>query len=153
VDLPADAELIQRIYARSWSVTAHAQYTVDEITQRLAVRDVTWWCTTLPSAGLTLVAGPVDGGWGFCTVRLGTEAHLDWLYLEPEAHGSSLADALVVAAAQAARAHGARLLHARVLQGNERSRRFAERHGAQLGQPVVDPDTNKRFWPVTVDLG
>ena len=129
------ATLCAGIYHRSWPTTAANDYRPDEIRGRLTERTLEYWADHIEASRLALL-GSNSHGQGFCLVTPGESfLELSYLFVEPEAFGTGLAGVLCEQAELTAMS----ALHAWVLEGNERSRRFFVSRGwkecADAGQP------------------
>lgn len=99
IDPGRDAELVRRVYARSWPLTCRADFSADAVITRLGERDLVWWQQVLSRAPVRFACGPADGGFGFVTVAPVTNGwDLTYLVCEPEAFGTGLAASLHAAA-------------------------------------------------------
>lgn len=88
--------------------------------------------------GVQLLARAADGSpagfatiyWSWSTTRPGRMGVMNDLWVEPGARGSGLADALIAACREAARAHGARTLTWMTAPDNRRAQAVYDRSGA-----------------------
>jgi GNAT superfamily N-acetyltransferase len=95
------------------------------------------------SAGVQLLARAGDGGeavgfatlfWTWTTLRAGRLAVMNDLFVAPEARGSGVADALIAACREHARAHGAVRLEWQTARDNLRAQKVYERAGAERSE-------------------
>jgi GNAT superfamily N-acetyltransferase len=133
MDPAQDAELARRVYARSWPTTCRADFSADEIIERIGSRDALWWAHTIASSPVRIAGGPSSDGLGFGFALASPEGDgwdLSYLFCEPEAFGTGLAGALHDTAVRELATSGQKV-GAWILQGNLRSQRFFERRGWQ----------------------
>jgi ribosomal protein S18 acetylase RimI-like enzyme len=144
---PADAEALAYVHVLSWRETykgllpdaylarmsqqAHARRFAHQLTQPGA-DDV-----TLAAADRWGLAGYVQGGPS--RRRIEGEAEIATLYLVRAAQGRGLGRRLLVQAARALAAHGARSLVISVLRDNFAARAFYEHLGGEAEPPRLEP--------------
>jgi hypothetical protein len=99
---PDDLRLCRDVYLRSWPVTAGGVYTPEQMRRRFEqVDDLGFWHAIVDGSdrrftGTTVIDGVVRHG--FATAHHEDGAwEFGWLFVEPEAFGSGLADALYTA--------------------------------------------------------
>jgi hypothetical protein len=130
------ATLCAGIYARSWPTTAKSVHSDDYIRARLAGRSLAYWKTYIQRSSLALL-GSNSHGQGFCLVTPGDMfLELSYLFVEPEAFGTGLADTLC----EQAELTSGRALHAWILEGNQRSQNFFVRRGWICLEGAGQPD-------------
>jgi GNAT superfamily N-acetyltransferase len=124
-----DGELVRRVYARSWPATCRENFTADEVIARLGARDLLWWQRRIAASPVRFAGGPANGGFGFALAEpVGDGWDLTYLFCEPEAWGTGLADALHAAAVESLRPTTS-TVGAWILAGNARSRHFFASRG------------------------
>jgi hypothetical protein len=129
IDPVADAELVRRVYARSWPTSCRNDYSSDEIIERLGTRDLLWWQQKLSKSSIRVAGGPVSGGFGFALAAPeGDGWVLSHLFCEPETFNTGLADALHDAVVDALRGTTG-FVGGWVLEGDDRSQRFLTSRG------------------------
>jgi GNAT superfamily N-acetyltransferase len=92
--------------------------------------------------GLQLIARDEDGRpigfatiyWGWETLRPGRHALMNDLFVDPDARGAGVADALIAACAERAREHGANTLGWQTAKDNLRAQAVYERAGAKRSE-------------------
>jgi GNAT superfamily N-acetyltransferase len=132
----ADAALCGLVYVRSWPTTAACTYSPPQIQARLVERGPGYWVDHLERSPVRF-SGHVNGRYGFVLITTEPEGReLSYLFVEPEAFGTGLAEALYDSA-MAQIEH--RPHHAWIISCNERSLRFFTRRGWRIehgaGQP------------------
>ncbi len=143
----ADAELVRRVYSRSWPTSCRNDYSADEIIERLGTRDLLWWQRKLDKSPIGFAGGPALGGFGFALAAPeGDGWDFSYLFCEPEAFGTGLAGALHDAVIDALRGT-TDVVGGLVLEGNERSQRFLTARGwTNYGiQTPPWPEASARF--------
>jgi ribosomal protein S18 acetylase RimI-like enzyme len=136
---PEDAPTVQALFCRSFKATFGHLYPAGDLAEFLDGCRVERFAQELQDAenACMMGIGPDGGLAGYCLLGpmdLPVETVRRWwvlrqLYLEEEAKGSRLADALMAWAVAEARLRGYRELLLTVWIGNHRARRFYERHG------------------------
>jgi periplasmic divalent cation tolerance protein len=147
IDPVEDAELVRRVYARSWPTTCHNDYSADEIIERLGNRDLLWWQKKLSKSPIRFTGTTASGRAGFALAAPeGDGWDFSYLFCEPEAFGSGLAAALHDAVVEAL-GGVTDVVGGWVLAGNERSQRFLTSRGwANYGiQTPPWPEASARF--------
>lgn len=145
-----DAELVRRVYARSWPVSARQDYSADEIIDRLGERDLLWWQRKLAASPVRVAGGPARGGFGF--VLLAQEAYgwdVTYAFCEPEAFGTGLVDELSLRALARLRAEdeACTTVGAWVLVGNALSQAASAKRGwRNLGIQAPPWPTTAQFY-------
>jgi ribosomal protein S18 acetylase RimI-like enzyme len=144
---PTDAEDLARVHVRAWRETYRGMLP-DAYLARMSEADFARRfrrALTFPGANeVTLAAASRSGLLGYVQggpsrARVDGEAEIATLYLLREAQGLGLGKRLLVGAARAMAAQGARSLVISVLQDNVRARGFYERLGG-----VADPPRPQR---------
>jgi ribosomal protein S18 acetylase RimI-like enzyme len=134
----ADAPAVHDLFHRSFSATFGHLYPPQDLAAFLASCTPASFRTECSSAAFTCFLGEAgDRLLGYATLGhmgLPIEPEGRWwvlrqLYLEEEAKGSGLANALMAHALLEARARGVEELYLTVWIDNHRARRFYERHG------------------------
>ncbi|WP_448586445.1 N-acetyltransferase family protein [Thermaurantiacus sp.] len=134
----ADAPAVRDLFCRSFTATFGHLYPPADLAAFLEACSLDRFRVESSSAAFACFLGEADGRLlGYVTL-----GHLDlpvapsgrwWvlrqLYLEEEAKGTGLAQALMARALTEARARGVEELYLTVWIGNHRARRFYERHG------------------------
>jgi hypothetical protein len=147
IDPVEDAELVRRVYARSWPTTCRNDYSADEIIERLGNRDLLWWQKKLSKSPIRFAGTAASGAAGFALAALeGDRWDFSYLFCEPEAFGSGLAAALHDAVL-AALGGTMDVVGGWVLAGNQRSQRFLTSRGwVSFGiQTPPWPEASARF--------
>lgn len=140
---PADAEALAQVHVRAWRETYRGMLP-DAYLARMSEADFARRFrraltfpgpndVTLLAAGRQELLGYVQGGPSRARVR--GEAEIATLYLLREAQGLGLGRRLLVGAARALAAQGARSLMISVLEGNLRARGFYEHLGGEAESP------------------
>jgi ribosomal protein S18 acetylase RimI-like enzyme len=139
---PADAEALAHVHVRSWRET-YRDMLPDAYLARMSEADFARRfrrALTFPGAhDVTLAAAQPHGLLGYVQggpsrARVEGEAEIATLYLLREAQGLGLGKRLLIGAARALAAQGARSLVISVLQDNARARGFYEHLGG-LAEP------------------
>jgi ribosomal protein S18 acetylase RimI-like enzyme len=143
---PADAEELARIHVRSWRETYRGMLP-DAYLARMSQADFARRfrrALTFPGPNeVTLAAARPRGLLGYVQggpsrARLPGEAEIATLYLLREAQGLGLGRRLLVGAARALSAQGARSLMISVLKDNDRARGFYEHLGGEAEPPRAE---------------
>lgn len=136
---PEDAATISGIYHRTFTETFGHLYPPEELADWLAENGPEKYradCAS-PDVAIMLGTGPAGQVLGFCLLGpqdLGIDSQRRWwvlrqFYLEADARGTGLAQALMQWAIGEARARGHEELYLTVWVDNHRARRFYERFG------------------------
>lgn len=131
----AGARWCADVYRHSWPHGARGSYTDEELAERLAARPLRYWEQLLVRSTVRL-AGTHDGARGFATVTPEDDGdELSYLFVEPAAFGTGLADELHTAALDAHRGP----LRAWTLAANHRALAFLGARGWAAGDPGLRP--------------
>lgn len=135
----ADAPHVRALFCRSFSATFGHLYPAQELAQWLEDCSEARFADECSSAAYFCILGQAADGRLLGYAMLGHQdlgicpANRWWvlrqLYLDEEAHGSGLADALLLQAIGEARRRDVAELYLTVWVNNHRARRFYERHG------------------------
>ncbi len=146
----ADAATIGEVYLRSWLAGYDGLVAADRLRPVAELRAAHDWAAALAEPDSWFGLGSVDGV-AAGVAKVGpdptedvTGTWLELLYVAPEFWGSGLAAALLHRSVDVARASGADRMRLRVVEAQERARRFYEREGWRP-DPDIPPSSNAFF--------
>lgn len=134
---PPDIDELLRLESDAWAAAA-ARRGGEELTRGAGVPSRRRWAEDLADPSVTVLVATIDGvPIGVLRARSDGILRVELIWVEPEARGLGLGDALLAAALDAGRRRGDRAIEAVALPGDRETKNLYERAGIKARAIIV----------------